>query len=114
MKTMFRLISLIPILGIVVLFAPYVYFRLHYPSMSSWLRFNPKDLGVNTSVVLGLFNNGFVLVKICLVWFAVGRLFRMKYNFTFSNALVLVATLVFYVLVQYLDFYRHYRAWLLD
>jgi len=114
MKPMFRLISLFPILGIVVLFAPYVYFRFHYPSMSSWLRFNPKELGVNTSVVLGLFDSGFVLVKICLVWFAIGRLFRIKYNFTFHNALVLVATLVFYGLVHYLDFYRHYRAWLLD
>jgi len=109
MKPMFRLISLFPILGIVVLFAPYVYFRFHYPSMSSWLRFNPKELGLNTSVVLGLFDSGFVLVKICLVWFAIGRLFRIKYNFTFHNALVLVATLVFYGLVHYLDFYSSVR-----
>jgi hypothetical protein len=114
MKKMFGLMSLIPILGIVVLFAPYVYFRLHYPSMSSWLRFNPKELGLNTSVVLGLFDYGFTLVKICLVWFVIGRLFRIKYNFTFHNALVLIATFVFYAIVRYLDFYRYYRVWLLD
>lgn len=111
---MFRLITVLPILGIVVLFAPYVYFRIHYPSMSSWLRYNPKELGINTSVVLGLFDSGFVLAQTCLVWFAIGRLFRIKYNFTFHNALVLIATFVFYALVRYLAFYRYYRVWLLD
>lgn len=114
MKVMFRLIALLPIVGIVVLFGPYVYFLLRYPSMSSWLRFNPEELGLNTSVVLGLFYYGFGLVKICLAWFVIGRLFRVKYNFTFYNALVLFATFVFYVLVQYMDFYRYYRVWLLD
>lgn len=114
MKTIFSLISLLPIFGIVVLFAPFVYFCLSYPSMSSWLRFNPKELGVNTSVVLGVFDSGFVIIEICLVWFAIGRLFQIKYNFTSQNALVLVGTFVFYALIGYFDFYRYYRVWLLD
>ena len=114
MKKFFSLLTLIPILGIVVFFGPKVYFFFSYPSEESWLHFNPKELGVNPSVVMGLFHSGFVLVKICLIWFVIGRLFRIKYNFTFHNALVLVATFVFYVLVRYLDFYIYYRVWLLD
>ena len=111
---MFRFLSLLPILGIVVLFAPYFYFQLSYPSMSNWLHCNPSELGLNDSVIRGLFDYSFVLVKICLIWFVIGRLFRSKYNFTFHNALILIATLVFYLLVQYWDFYRQYRTWLLD
>lgn len=114
MKTMFRLISLIPILGIVVLFAPYVYFRFKYPSMSSWLHFNPSELNVDSFLIFGLFKLGFALVIICLIWFVIGRLLQIKYNFTSRSAIILGATLVLYILVRYSDFSRHYIAWLLD
>lgn len=114
MKTTFRSLSLIPFLGIVFLFAHPVYFFFRYPSMSSWLRFNPEELNVNSGLILGLFYYGLLLNVICLIWFGIGRFFQIKYNFTCHNALVLVATLVLYVLVHSLDFPRQYRAWLLD
>lgn len=113
MKYLFTLLCLLPILGIVIFFAPYVFFRLYFPSTSCWLRFNPEELIAYPGLSIG-FIYGLILNLLCLIWFGIARYLQIKYNFKLYDFLVLVVTLMLYVLTLTLDFSTHYIAWLLD
>ena len=115
MKAIFNALSWLPLLGILSFFAPLVYFYFRYPTISSWLRYNPEEVLGNVGLATGIpFVYGLLLNVMSLVYFGIARTFRLQYNFTVQQAAVLAAILVMYVSTLTMDFSQGYIAWLLD
>lgn len=115
MRMIFNTLSWLPLLGIVSFFAPLVYFYFHYPTKSSWLRYNPEEVLGDVGLATGTpFVYGLLLNVMSLVYFGIARTFRLTYNFTVQQTVVLAVILVMYVLTLTMDFSGGYIAWLLD
>ena len=114
MRTILYGLSGLPLLGIVSFFAPLVCFYFRYPTMNSWLRYNPEELLGNVGLATAPFVYGLLLNVMSLVYYGIARSFRLKYNFTVQQTAVLAALLMMYVLTLTMDVSRGYIAWLLD